>query len=78
MNICKSRSGPSCIEHFKAVHNDTKVGVDNVGNHPNAWFHASVAHHKATGTDSVPSTAGAATPGNKALQREMVSTTVSP
>lgn len=68
----------ACIEHFKVVHNDTKVGVDNVGNHPNAWFHASVAHHKATGTDSVPSTAGAATPGNKALQREMVSTTVSP
>jgi DNA primase large subunit len=40
----------ACVEHFKAVHpiNPTASSqVDNVGNHPNAWFHASVAHSKA-------------------------------
>jgi DNA primase large subunit len=41
----------ACVEHFKAVNpiSTTTSGaqVDNVGNHPNAWFHASVAHSKA-------------------------------
>lgn len=40
----------ACMEHFKAAHpanNVSAAQVDNVGNHPNAWFHASVAYSKA-------------------------------
>jgi hypothetical protein len=41
------------VEHFKVSHrntNNAQTNVDNVGNHPNAWFQASVVHAKATGT----------------------------
>lgn len=43
----------ACVEHFKVSHrntNNAQTNVDNVGNHPNAWFQASVVHAKATGT----------------------------
>jgi len=40
----------ACVEHFKATHpnieRDSQVQTDNLGNHPNAWFHASVSIDK--------------------------------
>ena len=40
----------ACVEHFKATHpsieRNSQVLADNLGNHPNAWFHASVAIDK--------------------------------
>jgi DNA primase large subunit len=40
----------ACTKHFQVVHPDaasrSDVTLDNVGNHPNAWFRASVAYHK--------------------------------
>jgi DNA primase large subunit len=47
----------ACVEHFKAVHIPAQgrpIDMDNVGNHPNAWFKASVGYSKA-GVDSSPS-----------------------
>ena len=47
----------ACLKHFDVVHKNAKstegVSLDNVGNHPNAWFRASVAYREATskGTD---------------------------
>ena len=47
----------ACLKQFDAMHKDAKstdgVNLDNVGNHPNAWFRASVAYREATskGTD---------------------------
>jgi DNA primase large subunit len=42
----------ACVEHFKATHpnieRNSQVQTDNLGNHPNAWFHASVATEKLT------------------------------
>jgi DNA primase large subunit len=35
----------ACQKHFEVSHekaNSMEVSVDNVGNHPNAWFRASV------------------------------------
>jgi DNA primase large subunit len=38
----------ACLEHFKVMHPDISssrgVSMDNVGNHPNAWFQASVSY----------------------------------
>lgn len=51
------------------------VNVDNVGNHPNSWFHSSVAYHKA---NSKETPAIAATPGAKGALKEKPATTVSP
>lgn len=50
----------ACVEHFKVTHpnleSTAQVQTDNLGNHPNAWFHASVTYEKATGKgDSKPS-----------------------
>lgn len=40
----------ACVKHFQVAHPDAAsradVSMDNVGNHPNAWFRASVAYHK--------------------------------
>lgn len=42
----------ACLKHFDVVHKNAKstegVSLDNVGNHPNAWFRASVAYKEAT------------------------------
>lgn len=42
----------ACLEHFKVMHPDAQnhreIEMDNLGNHPNAWFHASVKYHEAT------------------------------
>ncbi len=46
----------ACVEHFKVMHpnaESTSQGqIDNLGNHPNAWFQASVAYEKATGGEA--------------------------
>lgn len=46
----------ACLKHFQVVHPDaanrTDVNMDNVGNHPNAWFRASVSYHKNPGGES--------------------------
>jgi hypothetical protein len=69
------------MEHFKVVHpaaaSTSNTSVDNVGNHPNAWFHASVAYHKANSKEKKPS---AMTPGAKgaASLTEPAATAVSP
>lgn len=37
----------ACLEHFKVMHpkaESANIPVDNVGNHPNAWFRASMAY----------------------------------
>jgi Eukaryotic and archaeal DNA primase, large subunit len=38
----------ACLEHFKVMHPNAEtmegLVVDNVGNHPNAWFRASLAY----------------------------------
>lgn len=49
----------ACVEHFKAVHptngaTERMVQVDNLGNHPNAWFHSSVAYHQAMNGGASP------------------------
>lgn len=39
----------ACQKHFEVMHPniiDTNIPLDNVGNHPNAWFRASVAYHE--------------------------------
>ncbi|CAJ1963468.1 unnamed protein product [Cylindrotheca closterium] len=42
----------ACMEHFKVAHPNAvttpNVNLDNVGNHPNSWFEASVSYHKVT------------------------------
>jgi DNA primase large subunit len=39
----------ACQKHFEVMHPNasemSNVSLDNVGNHPNAWFRASVAYH---------------------------------
>ncbi|CAN0161448.1 unnamed protein product, partial [Laminaria digitata] len=40
----------ACQRHFEATHKgheSTGVSTDGVGNHPNAWMHASMEFHKA-------------------------------
>ncbi len=41
----------ACVEHFKVVHPGDTPSESNFGNHPNAWFNASV---KATAISSSP------------------------
>ena len=47
--ICESMAsknfGVACRRHFEALH--PGADCDGVGNHPNAWYEASVAHTKA-------------------------------
>ena len=42
----------ACQKHFQVMHPEaasrSDVPLDNVGNHPNAWFRASVAYNKET------------------------------
>lgn len=49
----------ACVEHFKVTHPNfesySSVQTDNLGNHPNAWFNASVSVEKVTtGGDRKP------------------------
>lgn len=40
----------ACLEHFRVMHPNAetmKISVDNVGNHPNAWFRTSLAYAEA-------------------------------
>eukprot|EP00934_Nitzschia_sp_Nitz4_P004880 Nitzschia sp. Nitz4//scaffold69_size99277//1695//3221//NITZ4_004614-RA/size99277-augustus-gene-0.7-mRNA-1//-1//CDS//3329556658//4870//frame0 len=59
----------ACLEHFKVLHPDAHthrdIPMENLGNHPNAWFNASVQYHSLTsgdkdGKDDVPATPGLA------------------
>ena len=51
----------ACRKHWEATHH--KGDSDGVGNHPNAWFEASVTHYKALeeAETSASSTEGGAT-----------------
>jgi DNA primase large subunit len=62
----------ACVEHFKAAHVDMPMqSVDNVGNHPNAWFHASVEAAAAAGK-------GVTTPATEAIAKpDAIKSTVS-
>lgn len=56
----------ACVEHFKVTHpnaesSNANVQVDNLGNHPNAWFQASLAYEKATGGGSGENIKGSST-----------------
>lgn len=46
----------ACQKHFQVMHPDAanrpNVPLDNVGNHPNAWFRASVAYNKEPNSSS--------------------------
>ena len=46
----------ACVEHFKAAHPGVMPSDGGFGNHPNAWFQASV---KATAAISLPSSSSA-------------------
>lgn len=52
VNLQKSRHyNLACLEHFKVMHPNAETmdtAVDNVGNHPNAWFRASMAYEENT------------------------------
>ena len=54
----------ACLEHFKVAHplkpGIRQVDMDNVGNHPNAWFKSSVDYHKANSSSSATTTASPA------------------
>lgn len=50
MQLKKNRNYQlACVKHFEVMHPNAASGanvpLDNVGNHPNAWFAASVAYH---------------------------------
>jgi hypothetical protein len=71
----------ACIEHFKVAHNmsgnsGVNFSVDNVGNHPNAWFQSSAAYLKANSKEQ-PS-AATTTPGPKGAMKEETASFVSP
>ena len=51
------------VQHPKAVE---KIPLDDVGNHPNAWFRASVAYHT-TGTAGTTNTIGSTQGGGTSL-----------
>lgn len=76
----------ACMEHFKVAHpaasSLTSVSMDNVGNHPNAWFHASAGYHRASGNSNSSSgnkSVPTATPGAvKGAIPEPVPSAVSP
>ena len=46
----------ACLEHFKVAHphkvGSRPVDMDNVGNHPNAWFKSSVDYYRQDGSNS--------------------------
>ncbi|CAB9523160.1 primase large subunit [Seminavis robusta] len=49
VNLQKSKHyNLACLEHFKVMHPNQEalkdISVDNIGNHPNAWFRASLAY----------------------------------
>lgn len=49
VNLQKSKHyNLACLEHFKVMHKNAEtmedISVENVGNHPNAWFRASMAY----------------------------------
>ena len=50
VNLQKSRHyNLACLEHFKVMHPKIEsmgISVENVGNHPNAWFRASLAYEE--------------------------------
>ena len=52
VNLQKSKHyNLACLEHFKVMHPQVEsmdIPVDNVGNHPNAWFRASMAYKEKT------------------------------
>eukprot|EP00980_Cylindrotheca_fusiformis_P026623 scaffold16662_cov112-Cylindrotheca_fusiformis.AAC.1 len=77
----------ACVEHFKAMHPASTTAsanastVDNVGNHPNAWFRASVAYHKKNSSSNDSTTTPATTtttPTSKGSRPESMVTTISP
>lgn len=51
----------ACLEHFKVMHPRAEtmdISTDNVGNHPNAWFRASMAFEESVnGSGGAPETA---------------------
>ena len=55
----------ACVEHFKVTHpkaeSNSQVDTDNLGNHPNAWFQASVEYELATTSSSREGSAGVKT-----------------
>ena len=51
LNLTKTHNYQlACQKHFQVMHPEAasrpEVPLDNVGNHPNAWFRASVSYHK--------------------------------
>lgn len=76
----------ACVEHFKVTHplaeSNPNVQTDNLGNHPNAWFHASVAYEKATGSGESSNKDGplamTSSPAGKELETAKGATSVSP
>ena len=76
----------ACVEHFRRAHPSEglmkNASMDNVGNHPNAWFAASLAHAKAMGTAPTTTPTGGMAPEQSSSgvdsQRAAMTTAVSP
>lgn len=55
----------ACLKHFEVTHPNafnSDIPLDNVGNHPNAWFHASVSYNSKFQTGSPPEEPKAVSP----------------
>ena len=67
VNLQKSKHyNLACLEHFKVMHPKAEtmdISVDNVGNHPNAWFRASMAYKESETGGATTSTADAGASG---------------
>ena len=46
----------ACAKHFEVTHKGSEqiISLDGVGNHPNAWFAASMAYYKELNKDKAP------------------------
>ena len=72
----------ACLEHFKAVHPDinsmggSNVNMDNVGNHPNAWFQASVTYGQNKGDKNSKTLVPAMTGDSDTIMEDSQTSTV--
>lgn len=64
----------ACAKHFEVSHKgaESLISLDGVGNHPNAWFAASMAYYKELNKDKAapPATASSASSSSGASQQE--------
>lgn len=72
----------ACAKHFEVSHKgaESLISLDGVGNHPNAWFAASMAYYKELNKDRAPpqssssSSSGSQEVGNSGASQELTGT----